>query len=46
MRDVMLDMETLGTAPGSAILTIGAVEFDPHGNSVPTYGKDIFDVRV
>ncbi|UGB26378.1 3'-5' exoribonuclease [Methylorubrum sp. B1-46] len=26
---VMVDIETLGTAPGSAILSIGAVAFDP-----------------
>lgn len=26
---VMVDIETLGTAPGSAILSIGAVRFDP-----------------
>lgn len=29
MKDVMLDLETLGTAPGSVILSIGAVAFDP-----------------
>lgn len=28
-QDVMTDLETLGTAPGSAILSIGAVFFDP-----------------
>lgn len=28
MRDLMIDIETLGTAPGSVILSIGAVEFD------------------
>lgn len=28
MRDVMIDIETLGTAPGSVILSIGAVAFD------------------
>jgi hypothetical protein len=28
MADVMLDLETLGTRPGCAILSIGAVEFD------------------
>jgi hypothetical protein len=28
MLDVMLDLETLGTTPGSAIVAIGAVEFD------------------
>lgn len=29
MRDVMVDIETLGTAPGSVTLSIGAVAFDP-----------------
>ena len=27
-NDVMIDIETLGTDPGSVILSIGAVEFD------------------
>lgn len=31
MKDVMLDLETLGTAPGSVILSIGAVVFDENG---------------
>jgi len=29
MRDVMVDLETLGNSPGAAILSIGAVAFDP-----------------
>ena len=29
MNHVMIDLETLGTAPGCAVLTIGAVRFDP-----------------
>lgn len=29
MEDVMVDLETLGTRPGSVILSIGAVFFDP-----------------
>lgn len=28
MQDLMIDIETLGTAPGSVILSIGAIEFD------------------
>lgn len=28
MRDIMIDIETLGTMPGSVILSIGAVTFD------------------
>ncbi len=30
MKHVSLDIETLGTRPGSIILSIGAVMFDPH----------------
>lgn len=29
MNHVMIDLETLGTAPGAPILSIGAVKFDP-----------------
>lgn len=29
MKDVMIDLETLGTTPGCVILSIGAVAFDP-----------------
>jgi exodeoxyribonuclease VIII len=29
MKDVMLDLETMGTTPDAAIIAIGAVEFDP-----------------
>lgn len=29
MNDVMLDLETMGTRPGSVIVSIGAIEFDP-----------------
>ena len=32
--DIMLDLETLGTTPGCLILSIGAVAFDPHGDSL------------
>ena len=32
--DVMLDLETLSTRPNSVILTIGAVKFDPFGNTI------------
>ena len=28
--DIMLDLESLGTRPDCAILTIGAVKFDPY----------------
>ena len=29
MKDVMIDLETMGTGPAAAIIAIGAVEFDP-----------------
>ena len=28
MKNIMLDLETMGTSSNSAVLTIGAVEFD------------------
>lgn len=31
MKRVMIDLETLGTAPGCVVLSIGAVEFDDDG---------------
>lgn len=34
MRDVMIDLETRGTGPGCAIVSIGAVAFDPAGGSL------------
>ena len=30
MQHVMVDIETLGIKPGSVILSIGAIDFDPH----------------
>jgi exodeoxyribonuclease VIII len=32
--DIMIDLETLATTPDAAILTIGAVKFDPFGDDV------------
>lgn len=39
MRDIMVDLETLGTRPGAVILSIGAVTFDPQARVV---GADRF----
>lgn len=39
MKDVMLDIETLGRKPGCTILSIGAVQFDPRGNG---YGEKFY----
>ncbi|NYD84384.1 3'-5' exonuclease [Brucella intermedia] len=34
MRDIMIDIETLGTRPGSIIISIGAVSFDAETGEV------------
>lgn len=39
MKHVMVDIETLGTTPGSVISAIGAVEFDP---ATLTLGKQFY----
>ena len=44
--DVMIDLETLATSPDAAILTIGAVKFDPFGDDVKEPDCDKFYVRV
>lgn len=41
MKDVMLDLETLGTRPGSVIISIGAVFFDPRSGEL---GKEFHEV--
>lgn len=42
MKNIMVDLETLGTAPGSAILSIGAVVFAPHSADI----KDTFHMHL
>lgn len=53
-QHVMLDIETLGTKPGSIILSIGACTFEPHGGGVndafytnvcPTDSRDNYGLR-
>lgn len=41
MPHVMLDLETLGTRPGCSVLSIGAVEFDPHSGKL---GSEFYEV--
>jgi len=43
MRHVMIDLETMGTTPNSAIVSIGAVIFDPRFNKVT---KETFYKRL
>lgn len=42
----MIDLETLATSPDAAILTIGAVRFDPFGSDIKEPEMDKFYVRV
>jgi DNA polymerase III epsilon subunit-like protein len=44
--DIMIDLETLATSPDAAILTIGAVKFDPFGDDINEPNCDKFYVRV
>lgn len=43
---VMIDLETLATSPDAAILSIGAVRFDPFGNEATDPEHDEFYLRV
>ena len=44
--DIMIDLETLATTPDAAILTIGAVKFDPFGRERDDPKMDSFYVKV
>lgn len=44
--DCMIDLETLATSSDAAILTIGAVKFDPFGNDVENPQCEKFYVKV
>lgn len=44
--DVMIDLETLATSPDAAILTIGAVKFDPFGDDINEPASEKFYVKV
>lgn len=44
--DIMIDLETLATSTDAAILTIGAVKFDPFGRELQEPEMDSFYVRV
>ncbi len=44
--DIMIDLETLATSPDAAILTIGAVKFDPFGDDINEPNCDKFYVKV
>lgn len=44
--DIMIDLETLATSPDAAILTIGAVKFDPFGDDIKEPDCEKFYVKV
>ena len=44
--DLMIDLETLATSPNSAVLTIGAVRFDPFGNDIEEEKCDKIYIKV
>ena len=44
--DIMIDLETLATSSDAAILTIGAVKFDPLDYNVEFDDSDKFYVKV
>lgn len=41
MKNIMLDLETLGVTPGAAILSIGAVEFDFSGKLGRSFYRNV-----
>lgn len=45
MRDLMIDIETLGTAPGSVILSIGAVTFNAEAGTLGAEFYSAIDPR-
>jgi len=46
LSDLMIDLETLNTTPDAAILTIGAVRFDPFGEELVDQSMQSFYVKV
>ena len=46
LTDIMIDLETLATSTDAAILTIGAVKFDPFGKDLDDPQMDSFYVKV
>ena len=44
--DCMIDLETLATSTDAAILTIGAVKFDPFGSEIKEPAMDSFYCKV
>jgi hypothetical protein len=46
LSDIMIDLETLATSPNAAVLTIGAVKFDPFNNDIDNSTCEKLYIRV
>ena len=46
LTDIMIDLETLATSPDAAILTIGAVKFDPFGRELSEPNMESFYCKI
>ena len=46
LSDIMIDLETLATSPNAAVLTIGAVKFDPFNIETDNPTCEKFYVKV
>lgn len=54
MQHVMIDLETMGTCPGCAIIAIGAVAFDPRNGdmddgyytAIPLLGQELLGLHI
>jgi len=46
LSDIMIDLETLATSPNAAVLTIGAVKFNPFGDEITDPRCEKFYVKV
>lgn len=46
LTDIMIDLETLATTPDAAILSIGAVKFDPFGQDLKDPEMESFYLRI
>lgn len=44
MKNIMIDLETMGTRPDSAIIAIGAVEFDPVKKKMGSEFYEVIDL--
>lgn len=42
MKDIMLDLETLGTKPDAVIITAGAIKFDPYSDNIQSESDGLY----